>query len=204
MQSQELRISAHDLETYTGCPKKSSWYNCKTNHAGHHSFLSPLIEARQIIIFLIFMRARWEKQWFDPALTGQVSSLILSRPFFWDTLYYPCTRRQANVSSWLFAGTSTLKVWTGSSLTSSIRPGRMLTARLENLKSYILFLFILSQVVFLNKSEPDLEFEGRVGSVYCWDGGWIYGAILHSYHFLSGLLKREKTRVTYFQGTMLK
>ena len=34
------------------------------------------------------------------------------------------------------------------------------------------------QVVFLNRGEPDLEFEG--------------------------LLKREKTRVTYFQGTMLK
>ena len=123
---------------------------------------------------------------------------------FWGTLYYPCTRRQANVSSWLFAGTSTLKVWTGSSLTSSIRPGRMSTARLENLKSYILFLFILLQVVFLNKSEPDLEFEGGVAVVYCWDGGWIYGTISHSYHFLSGLLKREKTRVTYFQGTMLK
>ena len=176
MQSQELRISAHDLETNTGCPKKSSGYNCKTNHALLHSFYHRL-EARQIIIFLILMGA-------------------------------PCTRRQANVSSWLFAGTSTLKVWTGSSPTSSIRPGRMLTVRLENLKSYIcqyyLIIFILLQVVFLNKSEPDLEFEGGVGSVYCWDGGWIHGAISHSYHFLSGLLKREKTRVTYFQGTMLK
>ena len=37
---------------------------------------------------------------------------------------------------------------------------------------------VIFQVVFLNRGEPDLEFEG--------------------------LLKREKTRVTYFQGTMLK
>ena len=61
-----------------------------------------------------------------------------------------------------------------------------------------IFILCAFQVVFLNKSEPDLEFEGR-GQIISpqrafWSLEWLF----------SGLLKREKTRVTYFQGTMLK
>ena len=107
------------------------------------------------------MRARWKKKW-----SGLSSKLFNSiGTFFGDTLYYPCTtRRQANVSSWLFAGTSTLKVWMGFSPTSFIRPGRMSTARLENLKSYSLDPFHSLSGGFLEQ----VRARPRV-----WGWGWI-------------------------------
>ena len=60
-------------------------------------------------------------------------------------------------------------------MTSIIQPGRMSTVRFADLiyPTIDQWLFLTSQVIILNKNEPDLEFEG--------------------------LLKREKIRVKYFQ-----
>ena len=52
-------------------------------------------------------------------------------------------------------------------------------------------------VVFLHRSEPDLEFEGLMFEKY------FFNVYLKNIFIILGLLKRRHTQIKYFQGSLM-